>query len=132
MVTILVIFNAPANHRNSATVVLSTGIQIKMPGNDVWGAGTRIGTISLTTTAVSELKVGSSNLLHGRHTLILENDTSGLFYIKNTTNLSSTNGFLVDSGTAATIKLDPSKSQKVYAMAFTGTVTPHVIEIRSS
>jgi hypothetical protein len=114
-------FTPPANHRQYATVVAN-----------VWGSGTRIGTVSLTTTAVSELKVGSSLALSGRHTLFAENDTSGLFYIKNTTTLTQADGFLVDSGTMATIKLDPTRIQKIYAIAFTGTVAPHVIEMRNS
>jgi len=111
---------APANHRGYGTIL----------DNATWGSGTRISTVALTTAAVTELKSGSTTLSN-RHTLFIENDTSGLFYIKNTTSLNTVDGFLVDSGTSATIRLDPTKSQKVYAIAFTGTVRPHVVEIKS-
>lgn len=100
--------------------------------NDTWGPKTRIGTVSLSTAVSTELKVGSSLPLSGRHTLYVANASSKLFYIKNTTTLSSSDGLLVDSGTGATIKLNPTKVQHIYGIAYTGTPQVTVVEIKSA
>jgi len=123
---------APANHRNSGVLVASTSLTINLANllNASWGSETVIGTISVSTAAITELKVGSS-ALPGRHTLVMTNDSSKLLYIKSTTTLSSSDAILVNSGVAATIKLDPAGSQKIYSRSFTGTASVKVMEIKN-
>jgi len=123
---------APANHRNSGILVASTSLTVNIADllNASWGSATKIGTVTLGSTFVTELKVGTTGL-SGRHTLYLTNDSSRLFYVKNTTNLNSSDGLLVNSGVAATIKLDPDQNQKVYGITFTGSASIKVMEMKN-
>jgi hypothetical protein len=120
---------APANHRNSAILVASTSITVTA-GNDAWGENTVIGTVSLSTSALTELKVGTTGL-DGRHTLYLTNDSSKLLFIKSTTTLGSSDAILVNSGVAATIKLNPNENQKIYGRTFTGLASIKVMEMKN-
>jgi hypothetical protein len=118
---------APANHRNSAVLVASTSLVVNV-GNDAWGPTSVIGRITLGSTFLTELKVGTS-ALPNRHTLKVLNDSSFLFYVKNTTTLPTSDGVLVNSGVAAEITLNPSQSVKFYGITFAGTADIKIIEI---
>lgn len=111
---------APANHRNSGVVVLSTGLVSVNAQNDTWGGGSKIGSITLGSTYVTELKVGTTGL-NERHTLFLTNDSSKLFYIKATTTLNSSDAILVNSGVAVSVKVDPTQNEKFYGITFAGS-----------
>lgn len=123
---------APANHRNSGVLAATTGLTVNIAEviGSAWGSGTKVGTVSVSSAGVTELKVGTTGL-NGRHTLFVTNDSSILFYIKGTSTLSPTDGILVNSGVSATVKLDQNQNQKLWAISFTGTALIKVMEMKS-
>jgi hypothetical protein len=131
----MTIFNPipePANHRNSGTVIKddNTPSNIGDLLNASWGPTTKVGIVSMSTSVVTEIKVGTTTL-DGRHTLLVTNDSSKLIYIGHSATLSSTNALLLNSGTAARIKLDPNLDQKYYGITFFGLADIRVMEMRS-
>jgi len=91
-------------------------------------SGSLIGRVILSATATA-LNVGSADLT-GRHTLFLINDSSDIVIIGLTSAVTTSDGFLLNSGTGIPLKFDPSDPVSVWGLTTENQVDIGIWELK--
>lgn len=105
----------------------STPLPVKVP-SELIHAGSLNGRVNLSTTP-AVLKIGASSLA-GRHTLTVYNDASAIVYVGFNSNVTSSDGYQVSSGTAIIFHFDPAELVEVYGVLDEGTTDIFLMELK--
>jgi hypothetical protein len=105
----------------------SAPLSVKIP-SELVHAGSLNGRVTLSSTPAI-LKIGASQLAD-RHTLLIHNDASAIIFIGFNSNVSSTDGYQVSSGTVVTFKFDPTQAITMYGVIDEGTASISIMEIK--
>ncbi len=108
-------------------VSVTNPLPMKTP-SELVHAGSLNGRVTLSSTPAI-LKIGASQLSE-RHTLLIHNDASAIIFIGFNSNVSSTDGYQVSSGTVVTFKFDPTQSVTMYGVIDEGTASISLMEIK--
>jgi hypothetical protein len=115
---------------NSYRTIREDGTIINMA--DIQGArlrsGSLIGRVTISATATA-IRIGSADLT-SRHTLSVINDSSDLFHIGLTSAVTTSDGFLLNTGAGINFHFDPNDPVTVWAITSDNETNFEVLELK--
>lgn len=129
-------------HRNSGIRIKNDGTKVniadllesidgnitEISGRDV-SSDSISGTVTISSSSATELKVGAS-ALSGRHTLLLNNDSSFSIFFGFDNTVTASTGFFIPSGNILTINLDADTVTQLFAIGGVTDANVTITEIK--
>lgn len=100
----------------------------EISGRDT-NSGSLLGTVTILSASATELKVGGTPLA-GRHTLLVNNDSSFSIFFGFDNTVTTSTGLFVPSGNVLKINLDPNTTFSLFAIAGVTNTDITIIEIK--